>query len=215
MPSSLRRAGGTHGRGDVSGEKDKPISLAGPTDFAFVQETGVKRRRLSLPGHRPKRLQKRGDSKPLPPRERPRAFSATASILSLSENESVAWIFENIGKDEILGEYGLGGGANGNEMDRFDIRNRSSETAKVLAYSTGHPDEFGIVPEDAPFSITNTLGTHNPLIRSDLTYYINGGGGGVSLVGSINWCCSLGWDDYKNNIATLTGNVINGFLKGR
>ncbi|OQU96235.1 Fungal specific transcription factor domain-containing protein [Cladophialophora immunda] len=61
------------------------MSLAGPTDFAFVQETGVKRRRLSLPGHRPQRLRKRKDSKPLPPRKRPRAFSATANILSLSE----------------------------------------------------------------------------------------------------------------------------------
>lgn len=71
--------------GDASGEKDDHISLAGPTDFAFVQETGVKRRRLSLPGHRPKRLQKRKDSKALPPRRRPRAFSATASVLSLSE----------------------------------------------------------------------------------------------------------------------------------
>ncbi|KIX99209.1 uncharacterized protein Z520_04785 [Fonsecaea multimorphosa CBS 102226] len=130
-------------------------------------------------------------------------------------DDSVAWIFENIGKDEILGEYGLGGGASGDEMDRFDVRNGSPETAKVLASSTGHPDEFGIVPEDAPFPITNTLGTQNPLIRSDLTYYINCGGGGVFSMGSINWCCSLGWDDYKNNIATLTGNVIKGFLKGR
>ena len=126
----------------------------------------------------------------------------------------MAWIFEGIGKDEIIGEYGLGGGASGDEMDRFDVRNGSPESAKVLASSTGHPDEFGIVPEDAPFPITNTLGTQNPLIRSDITYYINSGGGGIFSVGSINWCCSLGWDGYENNIATLTGNVIKGFLKG-
>ncbi|OAL25909.1 hypothetical protein AYO22_04536 [Fonsecaea multimorphosa] len=74
--------------GDASREKDEHISLAGPADFAFVQETGVKRRRLSLPAHRPKRLRKREDSKQPSPRKRPRAFSATGSILSLSETSA-------------------------------------------------------------------------------------------------------------------------------
>lgn len=77
--------------GDVSSAKEGHVSLAGPTAFAFVQETGVKRRRASLPGHRPKRPRKDKDSKLLPPRKRPRAFSATASILDLSElNAEVA-----------------------------------------------------------------------------------------------------------------------------
>ena len=39
------------------------------------------------------------------------------------------------------------------------------------------------------------------------------GEGAVFSVGSINWYCSLGWDDYGNNIARMTGNVLRGFLE--
>lgn len=129
-------------------------------------------------------------------------------------DKTVAWIFEGIGDDELIGVDGLGGGASGDEIDRFDVLNESPECVKVLASSTGHSDEFGIVPEDTTFPITNTLGTQTDLIRSDMTYYVSVGGGGVFSVGSINWLCSLGWDDYNNNVARLTGNVVKGFLKG-
>ena len=129
-------------------------------------------------------------------------------------DKSVAWIFDGISEDELIGEYGLGGGASGDEIDRFDVANESPACTKVLASSTGHPDAFGIVCEDVSFPIMNTLGTQTDLIRSDITYYVGSGGGGVFSVGSINWCCSLGWDDYENNVARLTGNVVKGFLNG-
>jgi hypothetical protein len=128
---------------------------------------------------------------------------------------NLAWIFEGIGEDELIGEFGLGGGASGDEIDRFDVANESPANAIVLATSTGHSDGFGIVPEDTFFPILHTLGTQTDLIRSDIVYYVTSGGGAVFSVGSINWFCSLGWDDYKNNVAKLTGNVIHGFLKGK
>jgi hypothetical protein len=61
--------------------------------------------------------------------------------------------------------------------------------------------------------IFNTLGTQTDLIRSDITYYETCEGGAVFSVGSINWYRSLGWDDYKNNIAKMTANVLHGFMK--
>jgi hypothetical protein len=127
---------------------------------------------------------------------------------------SISWIFEGIDPDELIGEYGLGGGASGDEIDRFDVANGSPTCIKVLASSTGHPDDFGIAPEDVSFPILNTLGTQTDLIRSDVTYYVTDAGGGVFSVGSINWYNSLGWDDYQNNVARLTANVMKGFLKG-
>lgn len=130
------------------------------------------------------------------------------------KDKTVAWMFDGIGEDELIGEHGFGGGASGDEMDRFDLKNESPECVKVLASSTGHSDDFAIVPEEWQFPSTDILGTQNPDIRSDITYYVNSGGGGVFSVGSINWYCSLGWDAYENNVATLTGNVIKGFLKG-
>jgi hypothetical protein len=126
----------------------------------------------------------------------------------------VAWMFEGMSEDGLIGEFGLGGGASGDEIDRFDVRHGSPASAKVLASSTGHPDTFGIAPEDTEFPILNTLGTQNADIRSDITYYTTCAGGGVFSVGSINWFCSLGWDEYRNNVARLTGNVMKGFLKG-
>jgi hypothetical protein len=135
------------------------------------------------------------------------------SELSKSD-KSVAWIFEDIAENELIGVEEFGGGASGDEIDRFDEGLGSPSSVKVIASSTGHSDDFGIVPEDTSFPIINTLGTQTELIGSDLTYYVNSGGGGVFSVGSINWMCSLGWDNYDNNVATLTKNVIKGFLKG-
>ncbi|EOO00573.1 putative large subunit of -dimethylformamidase protein [Phaeoacremonium minimum UCRPA7] len=126
-----------------------------------------------------------------------------------------SWIFRGISPDELIGEFGLGGGASGDEIDRFGIDNDSHPSVKVLASSTGHSDEFGIAPEDTSFPIKNVLGTQNDNIRSDMTYYVTSGGGGVFSVGSINFFCSLGWMNYRNNVAQLVRNVITGFLEGR
>jgi N,N-dimethylformamidase len=90
-------------------------------------------------------------------------------------------MFDGISQDELIGEYGLGGGANGDEIDRFDIADESPECTKVLASSTGHSDMFGIVPEDVRFPILNTLGTQTDLIPLDTTYYMGSGGVGYFL----------------------------------
>lgn len=132
----------------------------------------------------------------------------------LSREPKLAWMFEGV-DGELIGEYGFGGGASGDEIDRFDVENGSPEGALTLATSTGHSDEFGIAVEDLSFPALNTLGTQTDLIRSDIVYYVGAGGGSVFSVGSINWYCSLAWDAYGNNVARLTGNVIRGFLEGR
>lgn len=130
-----------------------------------------------------------------------------------SRDPSFAWIFKGIGDDELLGEHGFGGGASGDEIDKFDLKYGSPANSIVLATSTGHSDSFGIFPEDTGFPIINTLGSQTNEIRSDIVYYETSGGGAVFSVGSINWYCSLGWDGYKNNIARLTGNVLHGLLE--
>ncbi|ETI28136.1 hypothetical protein G647_00585 [Cladophialophora carrionii CBS 160.54] len=123
------------------------------------------------------------------------------------------WMFRDIPSDQLIGEYGLGGGASGDEIDSFDLLCGSPATATVIASSTGHSDEFGIAPECTAFPITGTLGTQTKEIRSDLVYYETDAGGAVFSVGSINWYCSLGWDDYANNVAKLTENVIREFMR--
>lgn len=131
-----------------------------------------------------------------------------------SRDPRLAWMFTGI-KGALIGEHGLGGGASGDEIDRYDVGNGSPEDALTLATSTGHSDDFGIAIEDLSFPALNTLGTQTNLVRSDVVYYVGAGGGAVFSVGSINWYCSLGWDDYDNNVARLTVNVIKGFLAGK
>ena len=131
-----------------------------------------------------------------------------------SKDPKFSWMFKGV-NGELIGEHGFGGGASGDEIDRYDVINGSPEDAVVLATSTGHSDDFGIAVEDLTFPAVNTLGTQTDLIRSDVVYYIGTGGGAVLGVGSINWYCSLAWDSYDNNVARFTGNVIRGFLAGK
>ncbi|CAH0024431.1 unnamed protein product [Clonostachys rhizophaga] len=130
-----------------------------------------------------------------------------------SRDPNLSWMFDGI-EGDLIGEYGFGGGASGDEIDRYDVRNGSPKDALVLATSTGHSDDFGIAIEDLSYPALNTLGTQTKLIRSDIVYYVGSGGGAVFSVGSINWYCSLAWDKYDNNVAKLTGNTIKGFLAG-
>ncbi|KAL1895512.1 hypothetical protein Sste5346_005321 [Sporothrix stenoceras] len=140
----------------------------------------------------------------------------------VSEEKEYSWIFDGVtsegeSKDglALFGLRGFGGGASGDEIDRFDIANGSPAAAVVLATSTGHSDDFGIAIEDLSYPALDTLGTQTDRIRSDIVYYRTTGGGAVFSVGSINWYCSLAWDAYDNNVARMTLNVVKGFLAGK
>lgn len=60
-------------------------------------------------------------------------------------------MFDGIGEDELLGEIGFGGCASGDEMDKCDYKIGSLHNTVVVATSTGHPDRFGMFPEDISF----------------------------------------------------------------
>jgi hypothetical protein len=131
----------------------------------------------------------------------------------------VNWVFKGL---DLTSEDGLvfgrnalggfGGGASADELDRMDHKYGSPTNIVVLASSTGHPDSFGLFPEDVGFPMMETLGTQTDLIRSDMTYYETCGGGAVFSVGSISWYCALGWKAYDNDVAIITKNVLYRFL---
>lgn len=134
-----------------------------------------------------------------------------------SHDPRFAWMFESMPssflEDGIFGANGLGGGASGDEVDSYSILRGSPAAATIIATSTGHPDAFGIAPECTTFPIIKTLGSQTNEIRSDIVYYETQAGGAVFSVGSINWFCSVGWDDYRNDVAQLTENVLREFMK--
>jgi N,N-dimethylformamidase len=55
-------------------------------------------------------------------------------------------------------------------------------------------------------------GLDNPLVRAELVFFETPSGGAVFSTGSIAWSASLSYQQYSNNVARITGNVIQRFL---
>jgi N,N-dimethylformamidase len=133
-----------------------------------------------------------------------------------SERPECAWMFEGIGKDEIIGDFGLvGGGAAGLEIDRFDLEFGTPHNAYLLARSEGHTDLMLQVNEEIHFTVRGYYGggDENPMIRADMIFYKTPNDGAVFAPASLAWCGALSHNNYKNNVSRLMQNVIKGFLK--
>ncbi len=140
-------------------------------------------------------------------RRRPGSFDARA-----------AFIFEGIGDDEVIGDFGLiMGGAAGFEMDRFDVSLGSPPHALVVASSQGlHTPGYSALVEEAAPDLAqlkvSSDGTPNPNIRADVVFMEGPRGGAVFSVGSCCWAGSLPHNDYENNVSRITENVLTRFL---
>ena len=130
-----------------------------------------------------------------------------------------AWMFEGIGDDEPIGNFGLiGGGAAGLELDRYDLELGTPHNAFLLAHSEGHNDIFVTVSEESTFNARGYFaaggtGDQNPFIRADIVYFKTPNDGAVFSASSMAWCGSLSHNDYDNTVSRLTANVIRGFLQ--
>ncbi|MCZ7662598.1 MAG: N,N-dimethylformamidase [Thermoleophilia bacterium] len=124
-----------------------------------------------------------------------------------------AWIFEGIGEDELIGDFGLvGGGAAGLELDIYDQELGSPPHALVLASSEKHTDIYLEVLEELFFNVPGMSGTQNARVRADIVYYTTPNGGAVFSLSSIAFCGSLSHNNYDNNCSRMIANVVNRFL---
>jgi N,N-dimethylformamidase len=132
-----------------------------------------------------------------------------------SHDERVSFIFDGIGEDEVIGEFGLiRDGAAGYEIDRYDVARGTPGHALLLATSQGrHPAGVTLAVEDMLSTLTNVTGEDNPDVRADMVYVEHLNGGAVFSVGSCNWCGSLSHDRYENNVARIAGNVLERFRR--
>ncbi|MSP82926.1 MAG: N,N-dimethylformamidase [Alphaproteobacteria bacterium] len=125
----------------------------------------------------------------------------------------VAFIFEGIGADELIGNFGTaGGGAAGQELDRYDRALGSPPHALVVATSEEHTDNMLLVNEDFRGTYLALGGTENKLVRADMTFFETPAGGAVFSTGSISWIASLPNAAFDNNVARITRNVLDRFL---
>ena len=129
-----------------------------------------------------------------------------------SQDPRVAWIFEGLTPDEVIGDFGiLQGGAAGYEVDRHDATKGSPAHSIVVASSSGHSPVYDIMVT----SILDTLPQRNQNqdpIRADMVFFETNNNGAVFSVGSIAWAGSLSHALYKNNVSRVTLNVLRRFM---
>lgn len=132
-----------------------------------------------------------------------------------SNDPRARFIFEGIGADEEIGEFGLVmNGAAGDELDRADVSLGTPAHALVVATSAGmHSDYYLVCHEDMFVMGKEIHGTDNPNVRADIVYFETGEEGAVFSVGSINWLGSLSHNGYDNNVSRITSNVLTEFLE--
>ena len=130
-----------------------------------------------------------------------------------SHDPRAAWIFEGVGADERIGDFGFAlGGAAGAELDRADTNLGTPEHALVVASATHFPASYLTVPEEFYHLTSDINGENSPLVRADMVFFETPAGGAVFSTGSISWCDGLCHGGYDNNVARITGNVVRRFL---
>jgi N,N-dimethylformamidase len=139
--------------------------------------------------------------------------SAGYRRLPASLDPRVAFMFQGIGADEIIGNFGpRGGGAAGLEIDRADATLGSPPDLLLLASA----DRIGYsgmpAPEEFRTYHRGLDGEQNSRVRADLVYFRTQNGGGVFSVGSIAWVTALGHNGYENNVSRLMENTVRRFL---
>ena len=123
------------------------------------------------------------------------------------------WIFQGVGAEERIGDFGLiYGGAAGSEIDCHDRRLGSPPHALVLATSGPHSNTFYPAIETESDLIPGQGAPENPAIRADMVFFETPNGGAVWSTGSIAWSGSLSHAGYDNNVSRITGNVARRFV---
>ena len=109
-----------------------------------------------------------------------------------------------------IGDFGsIGGGAAGEEIDRWDTRDGTPIHALVLARAADFGGDMLRTKEDF---LSTMPQFDDPNIRADMVFFECPRGGAVFATGSIAWAGSLAHDGYANNVAQITANVLRRFL---
>ena len=119
-----------------------------------------------------------------------------------SFNPRATFIFEGIGDDELIGNFGLRGGAVGQEWDNASGRFRRDLPSNelILARSedhTEHTGKYGLIKED---------------YTAEMVFFETGNAGAVFSISSMAWCASLSHNNHVNNVSRITRNVLDRFL---
>ena len=122
----------------------------------------------------------------------------------------VSFAVEGIEGPGCFGDHGtVGGGAAGQEIDRYDAKLGSPSHAIVMASSDGLGQDMLRTKEELSPPVSRTGAQE---VRSDVVFFEGPEGGAVFSAGSIAWAASLATNDYDNAVARLTTNVLRRFV---
>ncbi|KAJ3520075.1 hypothetical protein NM208_g13869 [Fusarium decemcellulare] len=126
------------------------------------------------------------------------------------------WVFDKVPKDAAIGDAGqVLDGAAGDELDCVDAKLGTPADTVVLAVADGFDNMYQPVIEDYTTFVADQGGSVNPRVRADMVTFETAHGGGVFSVGSICWIPCLPANNFKNHLATVTGNVFRRFISGK
>jgi N,N-dimethylformamidase len=134
--------------------------------------------------------------------------------LPVSYESKYRWIFRGLEAQRCFGDFGLiMGGAAGDEIDHYSSRPGAPDETVVLARSAGHSEQYCLAVEELLQTGPNIDATRNADVHADLTYRCNEVGGAVFSVGSMCWVGALPVNRCRNDVSTITANVVNGLLQ--
>jgi N,N-dimethylformamidase len=120
--------------------------------------------------------------------------------------------FEGISAEAIGDKGYLLGGVAGDEVDRYDLALGSPAEAEILCTATGFGNEYQLVIEDQLLGLPNQGGVdRQDVVRCDMVYFSIEGGGAVFSGSSIAYCGALAWNNFENDLETVTTRVLRSF----
>jgi len=133
-----------------------------------------------------------------------------------AKNPRAAWIFAGTNEGEVFGDYGIDrvhGGAAGFEIDRYNPDNGTPRHALQLASSEPlKPTIEDVMLGVLPLTIKYHPSEGEPWAQADLVFFETPNGGAMFSTGSITWIGSALENNFDNDVARITGNVIRRFL---
>ncbi len=122
----------------------------------------------------------------------------------------VDFIVDGVDATDTWGDFSAGGGI-AEEIDRWDAALGSPAHAVILATCENRRSDLVRTKEEFHAFMGDTLG-EDPEVKADMVFFEVPGGGAVFSTGSISYAGALAHNDYDNEIARITGNVLRRFL---
>ena len=141
--------------------------------------------------------------------------SAYRRLESCNDPRAV-WIFEGTREGEVFGDYGVDrvcGGVVGFEIDRYDPGSGAPRHTLHLATAEPLKETIEYVHlSSLPLSVSYQPPKVEVSGGADMVFFETQNGGAVFSTGSIAWFSSTLENEFNNDVATISRNVIERFL---